>query len=215
MKATFSQIGRTILFVCSFLCFIPSFPAVSFADIFKYVDKEGVMHFTNVPTHPDARKFVSPPILTVPQRSYVGPVPSRSFYPSCNPANVKAYEPHIRLVCQKHGLDQNLVTAVIRAESAFDSQAVSPKGAQGLMQLMPGTSRDLGVVDPFDPWQNIDGGARYLKFLLNRFNNNLPLAVAAYNAGPEAVQKYGGIPPYDETQIYVQRVLDFYYRSLR
>jgi len=95
---------------------------------------------------------------------------------------------------------------VIHAESAFNPMAMSNKGAQGLMQLMPGTAGDLGVSDAFDAAQNIDGGARYLAQLLRDFNGDVKLAAAAYNAGEAAVQKYGGVPPYDETQVYVARV---------
>jgi len=192
-------------------------PATGGADIYKYVDKDGVIHFTNVPTQPNYRKLPSLPSLPtyVPNRaSYGGYNGLRPF--SCPPsslANQYAYDMHIKIACQRYGLDLKLVKAVIRAESAFNAQAVSPKGAVGLMQLMPGTSRDLGVVNPLDPLENIDGGARYLRTMLNRFDNNVVLALAAYNAGPEAVQKYGGVPPYDETQTYVQRVLDYYSRT--
>jgi hypothetical protein len=107
-------------------------------------------------------------------------------------------------------VDPALVRAVMRNESGFNSQAVSPKGAQGLMQLMPGTAALMGVKDPFDPEQNIAGGVGYLRRCLDRFGHNVPLAVAAYNAGPEAVAKYCSIPPYQETQLFVNNVMGSY-----
>jgi len=193
------------------------FPSICRTEIYKYVDKDGVMHFTNVPVTPNYRKLPSSLPAYVPKQAnfnytyaYPRSYPNRALLHPRNGIDQCAYDPHIRLACQRYGMDYNLVKAVIKAESAFDAQAVSPKGAKGLMQLMPGTSRDLGVLDPFDPYQNIDGGVRYLKDMLNRFNNDVILALAAYNAGPENVQKHGGVPPYDETQTYVQRVLDFY-----
>lgn len=109
-----------------------------------------------------------------------------------------------------YSVDPSLIRAVMRHESGFNSQAVSPKGAQGLMQLMPGTAALMGVRDPFDPEQNIAGGVGYLRRCLDRFGNNVPLAVAAYNAGPEAVARYCSIPPYSETQLFVQNVLGAY-----
>jgi hypothetical protein len=109
-----------------------------------------------------------------------------------------------------YGVDPSLVRAVMRHESGFNSQAVSPKGAQGLMQLMPGTAQLMGVRDPFDPEQNIAGGVGYLRRCLDRFQHNVPLAVAAYNAGPEAVARYCSIPPYGETQLFVDNVLGTY-----
>ncbi|MFI5354696.1 MAG: lytic transglycosylase domain-containing protein [Desulfobaccales bacterium] len=109
-----------------------------------------------------------------------------------------------------YGVDPALVRAVMRNESGFNAGAVSPKGAQGLMQLMPGTASLMGVRDPFDPEQNIAGGVGYLRNCLDRFGHNVPLAVAAYNAGPEAVAKYCAIPPYQETQVFVNNVLGSY-----
>ncbi|MEO7877619.1 MAG: lytic transglycosylase domain-containing protein [Dokdonella sp.] len=120
--------------------------------------------------------------------------------------NLAAYKVEIAAAAADFGVDSALLRAVIHAESAFNPMALSNKGAQGLMQLMPGTAGDLGVANAFDAAQNIRGGARYLSQLLKNFNNDSRLATAAYNAGPGAVQKYHGIPPYDETQLYVQRV---------
>ncbi len=108
-------------------------------------------------------------------------------------------------LCGKYGIDKKLVMAVIDVESGFNAGAVSPAGARGLMQIMPETGKDLELVDPFNPSENIDAGIRYLRFLLNKFPDK-KLAIAAYNAGPNAVEKYGGIPPYSETQDYVKKV---------
>lgn len=123
---------------------------------------------------------------------------------------------HILRIAAKHKLDPHLLHAVISAESAFNPKAVSHAGAMGLMQLMPGTAKRFGVQNPFDPVSNINGGARYLRWLLTKFKNDVSLALAGYNAGEGAVIKYGHkIPPYKETQTYVGRVLKFYnhYRS--
>ncbi len=121
-----------------------------------------------------------------------------------------AYEALARRGARAAGVDPALVGAVMEAESGFDPKATSASGAAGLMQLMPATAQSLGVTDPYDPVQNIHGGAAYLHQLLERFHASVPLAVAAYNAGPGAVERYGGIPPYAETRAYVDRVMAAY-----
>lgn len=120
--------------------------------------------------------------------------------------NTSAYRELVNKAAQQYGVSSSLVRAIIHAESSFNIKAISKQGAKGLMQLMPATAKELGVQDAFNPQQNIFGGVQYLAQLLQIFNGNIKLATAAYNAGPGAVKKYGGIPPYSETKVYVERV---------
>ncbi|MEJ5365374.1 MAG: lytic transglycosylase domain-containing protein [Desulfosoma sp.] len=186
-----------ILFVASM-----GIPAGAFCAgaIYKYVDEKGVVHFTNVPTSPRFQKVALAPLptITVPLRTFEG-----------------SYDAHIYKAAEIHGIDHRLIRAVIKAESNYNPRAVSPKGAMGLMQLMPQTARDMGVTNPFDPMENIFGGTRYLKEMLRRFDNSLLLALAAYNAGPQTVEAYGGIPPIPETNQYLRTVLRNYMQYKR
>ncbi|MBI1737840.1 MAG: lytic transglycosylase domain-containing protein [Acidobacteria bacterium] len=128
-------------------------------------------------------------------------------------AEAPADTPYAQLIhaaAQKHGVDEELISSVITAESAFNPRAVSRKQARGLMQLMPATAARLDVADAFDPAQNVDAGTRYLKLLLEKYGQDLTLALAAYNAGPDRVAQYGGVPPFSETRAYVRRVLAEY-----
>jgi transglycosylase-like protein with SLT domain len=130
--------------------------------------------------------------------------------PADEATGVADFERLVAEAARRHGLDPALVMAVVGVESGFQPQAVSPKGAQGLMQLMPATARDLGVADPLDPAANLDGGSRYLSSLVARYDGDLTKALAAYNAGMGAVARHGGVPPYAETRRYVRKVLGRY-----
>src|SRR5437867_9450737 len=148
---------------------------------------------------------VQPPPVVAPQPSSPGePVATQTLAP---------YRDLIRAAAARHGLAPELVESVIRVESNFEARAVSPKGARGLMQLMPATAAKLGVRNVFDVRQNIEGGVRHLRHLVDRYGGNLALALAAYNAGVEAVRRHGGIPPYAETRAYVTRVLRLLQRA--
>jgi soluble lytic murein transglycosylase-like protein len=172
-------------------------PSVARGDIYRYVDADGVIHLTNVPANPRVKYDL---ILR-----------EKRVLFNVKPAEINRYDHLIAKASQKYNVDSALVKAVIKAESNFNHQAVSPKGARGLMQLMPATAASLQVTDSFHPGNNIDGGVRYLRYLLNLFRGDLPLALAAYNAGEAAVARHQyTIPPFRETQTYVRRVLHYF-----
>jgi soluble lytic murein transglycosylase-like protein len=179
------------------------------ADIFRYVDESGKVHFTNVP--PDSRYKLY--IATEKTPGVVAETLSARSYRPMSSADRKRYHAHILAAARAYGLDPALIHAVISAESAYNNLARSPRGARGLMQLMPDTARRYGVTNPLDPEQNIYGGAAYLKDLLVLFDDDLQLALAAYNAGEGAVMTHGyRIPPYRETIQYVPKVMAYYKR---
>jgi len=186
-------------FLLLLFSFSVAFPQAAPADIYKYVDEEGVLHLTNVPTDDVNAKYVLV-MREKPVHFMVG-------------TDITKYDQIINKAADKYQVDSALVKAVIKAESNFNHQAVSPVGARGLMQLMPKTANYLKVADAFHPENNIEGGVRYLRYLLNLYQGNLPLALAAYNAGEGAVSRYNGqIPPFRETRNYVQRVIGYFNR---
>ena len=180
-------------------------PAV--ADIYMFKDDRGVMHFTNIPSADKRFKLLRKEDGTTSAARAAG-MP-QVFLPT--EESIRRYSPMIESASRVHGVDVNLVHAVISAESGYNAGALSKAGARGLMQLMPGTAARYGVQNIMDPAENISGGVKYLRDLITMFNGNLELAVAAYNAGENAVVRHGNrIPPYAETVNYVPKVLGFY-----
>jgi len=164
------------------------------ADIYRYRDENGVWHFTNIRSDVRYKLYI---------RSYPGKAAQQY---------IRDFEGIISQASERFKVDPFLIKAVIKAESDFNQNAVSHKGAQGLMQLMPGTAEDMKVEDPFNPEENIFGGTRYLSMMLSRFNNDTRLALAAYNAGPERVENHRGIPPIPETKSFIEKVMQYYGR---
>ena len=174
----------------------------SYADFYSYVDQKGVHHYTNIP--PTDKKY------KLKWRTKKASVKPNGIY-----NYPKSYEEDILRAAKQHDVDPDLVKAVIKVESNFNSSAISRKGAMGIMQLMPDTAEGYSVDNPFNPKENIDGGTKYLKKLIEMFGGDLKLALAAYNAGENAVIKYGfRIPPYNETIDYVEKVL-MHYNNLK
>ena len=191
-KGSISALAFMSAFIISIFIAVGS----SHADIYKYVDNEGVLHLTNVPSIPNAKYVLILKEKRILFRSDI---------------DINRFDEIITKMAEKYKIDSALIKAVIKAESNFDHQAISPVGAQGLMQLMPATATQLQVEDVFHPEKNIEGGVRYLKYLLNNYRGNLTLALAAYNAGERTVAKYNNqVPPYKETKNYVKKVLSYY-----
>ena len=168
-------------------------PVSVLADIYKYVDENGVIHFTNVPTDAKYKLILKEKRV----QFHLGP-------------NYEKYDLMIMKAAGKYGVDYALIKAIIKAESNFNPMAISRVGAKGLMQLMPKTAYAFQVNDSFHPEDNIEGGVRYLRYLINLFKGNLYLALAAYNAGEKAVYRYSGIPPFQETRTFIRRVVHYF-----
>lgn len=172
------------------------------AKIYSYVDADGQRHYTDMPDNPRYRLLLL---------SAHGMTESGDHYDPLLLARSAQYDPIIEKAAEYASIESNLLRAVIVVESGFNSRAMSKRGAVGLMQLMPETASRFGVSDRYDPRQNVLAGAQYLRFLMDRFGSNVRLALAAYNAGEQAVDRSGGqIPPFSETQAYVPRVLKIY-----
>jgi soluble lytic murein transglycosylase len=187
-----------------------SLPLAAGADIYQYTDEQGVLHFTNVGGGKNQRKIApEPKRITVSEPSSADDVRPR-IPASSSSTFLSTYSDIINDACDKHGVDPALVHAIVKVESDFNAYAISRKGAMGLMQLMPQTAVELNVRNSFNPSDNIYGGVKYLRYLLDRYEGNLQLALAAYNSGETSVKKWGTIPPFRETQQYVRKILQIY-----
>lgn len=171
------------------------------ADIFKYIDENGVTCYTDAPLGKKNQK-----VLT--EKSKLEP--AKKIKPGKNLVLNTDYSSYVQKSARKYEIEPELIHAVIRTESNGNCRAVSKKGAMGLMQLMPSTANDMNVSNPFNPEENIEGGTRYLRYLIEKFNGNVTLALAAYNSGPKTVERYGNVPPITETRQYVNKVLALY-----
>lgn len=204
----FQQFLKTVC--ATVLCAASSGALADKTYVYKEVD--GTVWYTNVtPASQDTARFK---LVSIQGRATASA--------SCNGVTAEklqlralGYDSTILRFAQEYMVDSKLVKAVIRTESCFDKSAVSAAGARGLMQLMPPTAKSLGVTDSFDPEQNLRGGIRYLSEMMTRYDNNIALALAAYNAGPGTVKKYDGVPPYPETQRYIEKVMKYYRHYLR
>jgi soluble lytic murein transglycosylase len=193
-----TRIGMNCFFIgiYTFLYIMIAMVTPLYADIYVYADKQGVLHFTNVPTSSQSSNY----------KVYIKETPNRPLESNIT----DLYDHVISEASHTHGVSFPLLKALIKTESDFNPRAVSSAGARGLMQLMPENIKTLKIKNPFDPRENIMGGTQYLKQLINRFNGKLPLALAAYNAGPGVVEKYQRIPPYKETENFVKQVMEYY-----
>ncbi len=187
-------ISISTIVLCSFL-----FAMTSTAGIYRYVDENGVIHFTNCPRDPKFKLYIRE------SRDDVGNESPGSYV-----KDSRQYDSLISEFSKKYQVEFALIKAMIRAESGFNPTAVSRKGAKGLMQLMPDTASRLNVSNVFNPRENIEGGVRYFKYLLSLFDNDVRLSLAAYNAGENLVADIRSIPPYRETVDYVRKVLNYY-----
>ncbi|MBW2603063.1 MAG: lytic transglycosylase domain-containing protein [Deltaproteobacteria bacterium] len=193
-----TRIGINCFFIgiYTFLFIMIAVAMPLYADIYVCVDNEGVLHFTNVPTSSTSSNY----------KVYIKETPKTPLRSDIT----DRYDHVISEASQTHGVSFSLLKALIKAESDFNPRAVSSAGARGLMQLMPENIKTFKIKNPFDPRENIMGGTRYLKRLIDRFNGKLPLALAAYNAGPGVVEKYQRIPPFKETENFVKQVMKYY-----
>ncbi len=197
--------------ILALIAFLTSLAVNAHADIYQFVDENGVVHFTNVPgervkknvkVHAEAREPVS------------SSAPARPAPPAAGNQHTEdipvSYVNIINSACSRFGVDPSLVHAIVKVESDFNPFAISRKGAMGLMQLMPQTASTMNVRNTFSPHENIEGGVKYLRYLLDRYEGNLALSLAAYNSGETAVKKWGTIPPFKETQDYVKKIMQIY-----